>query len=191
MKSGIVRFTGTSALLMHSDKLANPLDPATIKHQELTKIRTKTRDIHEAIMRSLWFGSLYLNDDSKIVMPAQNIRKAIIEGARFHKRGKDVERGMIVNAEYALLKYDGPKNIERLWDEKAFRDIRSVVISRRRVMTCRPRFNEWSCQIEVIYDDTVINTGDLIIAIEQAGQLVGIGDYRPWFGRFKGELINE
>lgn len=191
MKSGTLCLTGTSAMLMHSDRLANPLDPATIKHQELTKIRTKTRDIHEAIMQSLWFSALYLNNNGRIVMPAQNIRKALIEGARFHKRGKDIERGVIINAEHAILEYDGPKDIERLWEKKEFRDIRAVVVSRRRVMTCRPRFNKWAFQIEIVYDDTVINTGDLAIAIEQSGQLVGIGDYRPLFGRFKGELINE
>ena len=190
MKRGTIRITGTAPMLMHSDRLANPLDPATIKHQELTKIRTKTRDIHEAIMRSLWFGSLYLDSDNRVVMPGQNIRKVLIEGARFHKRGKDIERGVIINTEHSPLEYNGPKDIEKLWEKKEFRDIRSVVVARRRVMTCRPRFNEWSCNVDILYDDTVINTGDLNIAIEQAGQLVGLCDYRPLFGRFQGELIN-
>ncbi|GAG67919.1 unnamed protein product, partial [marine sediment metagenome] len=154
-----------------------------------TKVRTKTLEIHEAIMHSQFVNSLYLDADDKIIMPAQNIRKCLIEGARFHKRGKDIERGVVFLSEYVPLEYDGPKNPEKLWEKKQFRDIRSVVIQRRRVMTCRPRFNEWACQINIAFDTTLIDENDLSVAVEQAGALVGIGDYRPLFGRFDGELI--
>ena len=189
MQNATIRLTGTSAMLMHSDRLANPVDPATIKHQELTKSRTKTPEVHEAIMHSQFINSLYLDDNEKIVMPAQNIRKCLIEGARFHKRGKDVERGVIFLSEYVPLEYDGPKAPEKLWEKKAFRDIRSVVIQRRRVMTCRPRFNDWACQIDIAFDPSLIDQNDLTVALTKAGDIVGIGDYRPLFGRFHGELI--
>ena len=69
MQNATIRLTGTAAMLMHSDRLANPVDPATIKHQELTKVRTKTPEVHEAIMESQFMNSLYLDADDKIVMP--------------------------------------------------------------------------------------------------------------------------
>lgn len=191
MKSATIRMTSDDcAMLMHSDKLANPLDPATVEHQKLTKIKTKTREIHEAIMKSQWFGSLYTNKQGRIVMPAQNIRKCIIEGARFYKRGKDIERGVIFLGENVLLEYQGNNDPNKLWENEDFKDIRSVVVQRRRVMTCRPRFNEWVCEIEIAFNEDLINRSDLAMAIENAGRLCGIGDYRPLFGRFTGELID-
>ena len=189
MQNATIRFTGTMAMLMHCDKLANPVDVATIKHGELTKVKPKTLEIHEAIMHSQFINSLYLNDKNRVVMPAQNIRKCLIEGARFHKRGKDIERGVIFLSEYGSFEYDGPKDPEKMWESKAFSDIRSVVIGRKKVMTCRPRFNDWACQIEIVYDPSLIDKTALVIALTKAGDVVGLGDYRPLFGRFKGELI--
>ena len=62
-------------------------------------------------------------------------------------------------------------------------------IGRKKVMTCRPRFNDWACQIEIVYDPSLIDKTALVIALTKAGDVVGLGDYRPLFGRFKGELI--
>ena len=49
MKSIKVKLSGSSALLMHSDRFANPLDPLTKAHKELTGKRKKTDDDHIAI----------------------------------------------------------------------------------------------------------------------------------------------
>jgi len=191
MLNGILKLKSTSAMLMHSDRLANPLDPITEEHKKLTKVRTKTKEMHWAIAKSQWMAALYLNDDNRIIMPGANIRACLIDGAKFRKKGMDVKRAVIIAADHCILEYDGPKNPEKLWENKKFRDMRTVVVSRSKVIACRPRFMEWSCEIPIVYDETIIDTSELEMAIASAGQLCGVGTYRPLFGRFDGELIHE
>ncbi|MEB4734046.1 hypothetical protein OXV40_33915, partial [Burkholderia contaminans] len=50
---------GSSPLMMHSDKLANPLAAETKAHRELTGKRKKTDEDHVAIARSEFLAGLY------------------------------------------------------------------------------------------------------------------------------------
>jgi hypothetical protein len=59
MKTVSVKITGKAALLMHSDRFANPLDPLTKAHKELTSKRKKTDDDHIAIARGEFIGGCY------------------------------------------------------------------------------------------------------------------------------------
>ena len=193
MKEATLMLESTTAMLMHSDKLANPLHPLSIEIGKLTKLKPKTREVYEEIAWLQWKAALYLNGSNRIVMPSANIRKSLIEGGRFHRRGKDVERGVFLlppnGEEWVAFNYDGPKNYNKLYEKREFVDMRSVVISRRRVMACRPRFLAWSCECPIIYDDTIIDENGLSIAFENAGQLCGLGTYRPLFGRYKGLVV--
>lgn len=176
-------------MLMHSDRLANPLDPALAAHQELTSTRKKTPEIHLAIAHSQFIASLYtdkIDGVSRIVMPSANLRKSLIEGARLNKLGKGIERGVVFMAQSSVLNYDGAKDPEKLWEDTRFRDSRMTVVSRARVLTTRPRFDEWSCEAEIIFDPSQIELGDIEVALKNAGNFIGIGDYRPLFGRYEG-----
>lgn len=50
--------------MMHSDKLANPLHPATKAHRELTSKRKKVDDDHVAIARSEFIAGVYFDETS-------------------------------------------------------------------------------------------------------------------------------
>ena len=76
MKEATLMLESTTAMLMHSDKLANPLHPLTLEISRLTKLRPKTKEIYEEIAWLQWKAALYLNGSNKIVMPSANIRKA-------------------------------------------------------------------------------------------------------------------
>ena len=81
MKTIRLALTGTSPLIMHSDKLSNPLDPATIAHKKLTSKRNRTEENQVAIARSEYENSLYLKD-GKVVIPTINLAASIIDGAK-------------------------------------------------------------------------------------------------------------
>jgi hypothetical protein len=184
-----VKVTGISPMIMHSDKLSNPLDPATKRHKEMTSKRKKTEDDLLEIARSEWMGSLYLDKEVGIYMPVQNVRKSLIEGARQNKLGKHIERGVVFMTDKAKLIYDGPKDVEKLWESGEFTDARTVVVSRARLMRYRPIFKEWNFAVEVIYDESVIDKRDIIMCWENAGRLIGLGDFRPLFGRHEVEEV--
>lgn len=181
------KITGVSPLLMHSDRFANPLDPATKAHKELTGKRKKTDDDHEAIAHSEWKGSLYIDQRGPFV-PGQNFDASIIAGAKMQKLGSTVKRAAQVIDDRVYLEYKGPKDVDGLFVPD-FIDVRGVKVGTAKVMRCRPIFREWSAEFSVAFNPEQLNRNDLLKAVVDAGMLVGVCDYRPRFGKFSVEVI--
>ena len=189
MESLTVKITGIAPMLMHSDKLANPLDPATVNHKELTSKRKKTPDDLQEIAKSEWISSLYYDGKIGVYMPVHNARKSLIEGARQNKLGKHIERGVVFLDSKIPLDYPGPNDPEKMFRDPRFVDARTVVVSRSRLVRYRPIFPEWSFTAAVIYNESVIDEQNIMMCWHNAGALIGIGDYRPLFGRYEVEKI--
>jgi len=191
MKKISVKLTGSGPMLMHSDKLSDPLAEITKAHKRLTADRAlkKTEDGQIAISRSEYMASFYLNNKGVICLPGLNIRKSLIEGARLHKGGKGIERGVIIVDDMIPLEFDGPKDPEKLWGNPGFVDARSVVVMRSRLIRYRPVFREWSVVVNCIINEEAIDLENLIHYWTEAGAMVGMGDFRPLFGRYNVEVI--
>ncbi len=185
MKQLKVVLTSENGMLMHSDRLVDPLSKEGRAHKALTSDRKlkATDEGKVAIAKSLYLGAFYQNHEGKIILPLLNIRKSLIEGARRYKLGKDVERAVIVMDDAELI-YDGPDTPEELWEDGNFLDARTVVIGRAKVMAYRPLFREWMAEVDVIIDEELFDIEDLKRCWETAGKLMGIGDFRPFFGRY-------
>lgn len=69
------------------------------------------------------------------------------------------------------------------WD---FVDQRRVMVQRQGITRNRPAFNSgWEATFELqVLLPEYVNRDDLLLVLTQAGRLVGIGDYRPTYGRF-------
>ncbi len=179
-----ITITGTAALLMHNGRLADPLDPATKALKAATGKRTKTDADHEEISRVEFAGGLYLDPDIGPYLPADNIWKTLQVAARKSKQGKQVEEGVIIISEVNPLSYDGPRDLDGLWANKNFVSRRTVVNQRNRVARTRPIFQQRKVAADGILDESALNLGDLRTIAERAGNLVGLGDWRPRYGRF-------
>lgn len=190
MQQICIRAKGVSPLLMHSDRFANPLDPMTKAHKELTGKRKKTDDDHEAIAKSEWFGSLYLDPDIGPFIPGQNVESCIVAGAKLQKLGTACKRGLSVLEDKIKVEYTGTRDPEKLYDKKEFVDIRSVKVGTAKIMRCRPKFNQWSVQFTVLLNETILDAQEVVKAIEDAGLMCGLGDYRPRFGKFDVEVLS-
>lgn len=174
--------TGTSPLLMHNSRLADPLDPIVKAVKTISGKRIKTEADHEGMARLEFEGGLYLDEqDSFPVIPCANIKRSLVEGARITKSGKKIERGLFPLADHVPLIYNGPHTAAELW-EKGFVSRLSVGVTTNRVMRTRPQFIEWALQSEAEVDAFVLNPTDLQAIAETAGRMVGIGDYRPGKG---------
>jgi hypothetical protein len=179
-----ITITGIEPLLMHSDRLSDPLDPSAMALREVTKKRVKTDDDHREMARLEWRGSLYWSERSGVHIPGRNIEKCFIEGARISRAGRQVERGLFVLTNEAPLSYDGPKEMDALWLDERFRDRRSVGVGPRRVMRTRPIFPDWSVDVEAELDTSVLGMEELRRIASEAGRQIGLGDFRPRYGRF-------
>jgi len=192
MKELTLKITGISPILLSADKLADPLDPATIAHKALTSKRKKTEEDHLAIARSQWEGLLYWDDKLNVVLPTQNIRATMLNGAKMNKLGTQIKRGTIMLEDKVELNYGAKLTKDQLWEGR-YIDRRSVVVSNARVMAYRPRFIDWSAKFTIAYDESILDESDIVRSMQNAGSFVGIGGFRPeksgTFGRFEVAIV--
>lgn len=183
-----LKLTGTRPLLMHSDKMADPLNPMTKEHKKLTGKRKKTDDDLEAIAKSEWVAGMYI-DEKGPYLPGVNIEASLVSGGKLSKLGTQLKRSVEVMDERCYLEYTGPKSLEKMWDAGMY-DSRSVKVGQARIMRYRPIFRHWSVVCEIMYDESSMDRAQIISCMEAAGMYCGVGDYRPKFGRFAIEEVN-
>ena len=188
MKSIKVKIAGSSPLLMHSDRFANPLDPLTKAHKEMTGKRKKTDDDFIAIAKSEFIGGCYWNEDTGFFIPSQNLESCLIAAAKLQKLGVKFKQGVVVLEDELPL--DSFKNMtpEKLWENPKNVDARGVKVGMAKIMRYRPIFRNWSLSATVMVNEDVVNLNEVKKALTDAGALIGLGDYRPRFGRFKVEF---
>lgn len=71
-------------------------------------------------------------------------------------------------------------------------DARRVMIQKAGIIRGRPAFDDWHCELKLVIDDRIWPEDQhalLLEILEHAGQTVGIGDFRPRFGRFTVEAV--
>lgn len=178
------KITGIRPLLMHNGQMADPTNPATRGLKEVTKKKNKTDADHLEIKMLEWMAGLYRDESGAIAVTEDMILGCVIAGARAVKKGKQAQAGVLGASPFFALKYKGPKDPIELFKTGSFCDYRLVVVDRKRIMRARPKFNQWSVDVELLYEDTLMNERELLAALTTAGASVGLGDFRPRFGRF-------
>lgn len=193
METVKIRLTGTAPILIHSDRLANPLDPLTKAKRAVATKRKKTDEDHAELAKMEWEGALYYDDKVGPFMPGRNIKAMLISAAKKTKDGVRAKTGLIVSEDKIKILYSGPREIGALWADGRFTDIRCVGQMKARIMRCRPIFPEWALEFSVVYDPSVVDKSDILRFADAGGRLVGIGDYRVEccgdFGRFEVEEV--
>jgi hypothetical protein len=181
-----VTLTGTTPLILHNGRLANPLDPNTRALKALTGKRSKTDDDLAAMIEVEARGAVYETTDDEVGLPDANVWRAIQEAAKAYKRGQDVSRAVIYDPEHiSPLLIDGTAaSVDDFLRDPANIDYRPVGINGRTVMRARPIIHGWSSSHEFeVYTDIVM-VDDLVMFVERAGRLQAVGDHRPQYGRF-------
>lgn len=181
-----VRITmrGTSTLLMHNAQLSDPLNVHTQALKTVSKKRIKTDDDHLEMGRLKFMGSLYWDEESGPYIPGANIHACLIEAAKMTRQGPAAKRGIVIPDEVNPLAYTGPREPDALWADKNFRSRLSVKVTTSRVMRTRPQFRQWAVEADALLDVTQIDLGTITQIASTAGLMIGLGDYRPRFGRF-------
>lgn len=179
------KITGVAPLLMHNGQLADPTNEFSKQLKKITSKRDKTEADIEEQSRLEWFGSLYLLE-GKPCLPGEVLEAAFAGAARKQKKGKQAQAGIFCNGNYPLI-FDGARKPEELWVDEKYRLRVRARVQQNSVMRTRPMFPEWSCKIQVEYDDGLLNEQQVKDIVRVTGEIVGIGDWRPKYGRFKVE----
>jgi hypothetical protein len=187
-----VTISGATPLMMHNDRLANPMNEYARMLKEVNAKKPKTDADIQEVSKIEFLGGIYYSKDTGVYVPGRNIRKAIVEGGRRSRKGKKIETAVTVSEEAVSLVYNGPREPKELFEQEAFVDVRMAKPpGQGRVLRTRPVFAPpWSLTFTLEYFPEEINASDLKQSTEVAGQLVGLGDYRPGksggtFGKFR------
>lgn len=190
METITVRIASTAPLLMQAETLANPLHPLTKAHKAVSGKRKKSEDDYLWLMESEWSASMYHDDEIGPYIPALNIEGCIAEAGKIHRLGKTIKQAVQVLTDKAKLEYEGPRQKEKMWKSEKFADVRGVNVGGKKIMRCRPIFLRWSTEFQIYFMEDVLDRADLVRVLEEAGRRIGIGTYRPRFGRFSVESVS-
>ena len=184
MPSIEAKLTGLCPLLLNNDQMADPENVFAIRKKAITSsVKLKNTDKGREDLKSISFFAALHTYKGKVVIPANMIYANILKSSKTWKRGPDVKAGIVVSANPIYLKFpDDDKTLEELF-ALGYYDERLVTINGKKIMRTRPRFDEWSCAVQVYYDDELFNHDDLLHIMERGGR-IGIGDYRDLFGKF-------
>jgi len=176
MKNISCEITGIAPLLQH--RFAEEKNGAN-----KSRAKKKVYDPEEEAETALFRGK-----DGNIYHPSEHIFGAMVKSAVYFKfEGKKtykdiIKRGVIVEP-FEIPLMDEKGEVYKGWDEI---DTRRVVIQRSAITRWRPLFHEgWKLKFNIsIIDDENLAPSTLKEILERAGT-IGIGDYRPRFGRFQ------
>jgi hypothetical protein len=174
-------------MLMHNGQTADPSNPYSRAMKEITSDRTRknTDEGIAALSRIEYEAGLYLDAKKRVILPSRILEAHICEAARKSKEGKSALAGMFVDTD-ALLEYaGGPMTVEELAESPEQRFVTGVAVGQGKVMRTRPIFRDWRATFEVSLLAEQAGTRQLETWLRNGGALVGIGDFRPRYGRYQ------
>jgi hypothetical protein len=175
---------GLTPLIVHNSQLSDPLNPFTKALKAITSKKKKTDEDHEACSHAEFMGGLYVDENEAPCIPGENLERMLRDAAAKDRRGKDTLAGLFVDGNVPI-EYEGPKKPEKLWKDSRFVFRASAAVMGKRVIRTRPIFRAWALSFTVTYDDEVFNAEDIVKFMNTAGRLIGVGAWRPKYGRFE------
>lgn len=167
-----VALAGASDLLFHRWNCESVATKSAAAKNSKAK---KTDDIESYVWR---------NEREEICLPGEYLRQSIIHAAKFRqdprsprKSAMDLFKAGVVSLTH--LASFGTKE----WD---YLDTRRVMIQRNGINRTRPAMRVgWKAEFQLqILTPEYIDATFLNDVVSMAGRLVGVGDFRPTYGRF-------
>lgn len=168
-----IRLTGAAPLLFH--RWSNEAVEEKAKAAKGSKAK-KSDNVESYVWRDA---------DGDICLPGEYLRQSVIMAAKFRQDPRSPRKsamdlfkaGVVSLTELASL---GVKD----WD---YLDQRRVVVQRNAITRMRPAMlTGWTAEVDLQVLLPEYITGQLLHAVLiDAGRLVGVGDFRPTYGRFQ------
>jgi hypothetical protein len=167
-----VKVEGTTPILWHRWLVESVAEKAAARKGSKAK---KSDDLESYV---------YRDEKGHICLPGEYLRQAIVHAAKFRQDPRSPRKsamdlfkaGVISLTELASLG-------SAKWD---YVDQRRVQVQRNGITRARPAMNKgWTAEVELMVNlPEYISPDALNETIQQAGRLIGVGDFRPTYGRF-------
>ena len=167
------RIEGTSALLFHRWSVDAIEEKANARKGSAAK---KTDNIE---------SYLYRDEQGCIAIPSEYFRQSVIHAAKFKQDPRSPRKSAME------LYKAGIATVNELCSfgvmEPDYLDRRRVVVQRSGITRIRPAMTTgWKCSVEFqILLPEYIGPSLMNETLQYAGRVVGVGDFRPSFGRFQ------
>lgn len=168
-----VTIEGNAALLFHRWSNESVAEKAAAAKNSRAK---KTDDVESYVYRL---------DNRHLALPGEYVRQSIIGAARFRQDPRSPRKsamdlfkaGVLALTELADLGVSD-------WD---YLDQRRVVVQRNAVTRSRPAMKAgWKATVDLMVNiPEYIDPPTLLEVLGQAGRLIGLGDFRPTYGRYQ------
>lgn len=169
-----ITITGSSALLFHRWSNESVAEKASAAKGSKAK---KTDDVESYVYR--------VPGTNEIGLPGEYLRMAVIYAAKFRQDPRSPRKSAfdLFKAGIASLTETASLGTDK-WD---YLDMRRVQVQRNAITRSRPAFMAgWQAnfQMQVLLPEYI--APDLFLdVLTQAGRLIGVGDFRPTYGRFQ------
>ena len=173
-----VTIEGTSDMLLHAWNVEAIEGKAAAKKGSAEK---KTDNVESYVRR---------NADGIICLPSEYLRMSAVAAAKFRqdprsprKSASDLFKAALIGLKPLCPITNVAGELPRVWD---YEHRCRVQVQRNGITRCRPAFREgWRCEVPIMVNlPEYVSPKDLNEVIAQAGRLVGVGDFRPTYGRF-------
>lgn len=196
-----VTIKGIAPILLHNGELVDPRNPFTkeIDAAQKTYKKAKSDSSFEALAKLEWLGGCYtetpivfnrdgnkvgVENDPAIGINGDMLERCIIKAAG-RKEVAAFKAGLICEGFFPMLVSGKKMTVKRGFGERAYSFTRPAKIGASKIMRTRPRFDDWTVDCLVTFNEDLISERDVTDALKRAGSTIGIGDWRPRFGRFQ------
>lgn len=128
---------------------------------------------------------VYRTPNGDLAIPSEYFRMALIHAAKFKQGPRSPRKSAMDLFKAAVACLDPLCSLGKAkWD---YVDQRRVAVQRNGITRCRPAMNEgWKTEVlmQVLLPEYV-SPGLLNETVQSAGKLIGVGDFRPSYGRFQ------
>lgn len=175
----LITIEGTADLLLHAWNCESVEAKSVAKKGSAAK---KSDDLESYVKR---------NDEGVICLPSEYLRMSVIGAAKFRqdprsprKSAMDLFKAAVVSLSPLSPITTATGELPKTWD---YEHRCRVTIQRNGVTRTRPAFKEgWRVEVPLMCNlPEYVSPRDLNEVVAQAGRLIGVGDFRPTYGRFQ------
>lgn len=164
---------GTAAFLFHRWSV----DGIEAKSKAAKGSKAKKEDDLESYV--------YRNDDGELCIPGEYFRMAAIGAAKFRQDPRSPRKSAMDLFKAGIVAIDDLCSLgTKDWD---YIDRRRVMVQRNGITRCRPAVHKgWRVSVPMLVNlPEYIPPAMLNEVLASAGRLIGVGDFRPTFGRYQ------
>jgi hypothetical protein len=174
-----ITIEGSADLLLHAWNVEAVQEKAVAKKGSAAK---KSDNVESYVRR---------NDAGIICLPTEYLRMSVVNAAKFRqdprsprKSAMDLYKAAIISLKPLAPITNVVGELPTVWD---YEHRCRVQVQRNGITRCRPAFREgWKADVVLMVNlPEYVPPRDLHEVISSAGRLIGVGDFRPTYGRFQ------